>query len=41
LQGVNLALIMYKLNHVSIAFTKRYPAITDDEFQAVVERLNL
>jgi len=41
LQGVDLALIMYKLNHSSIAYTKRYLGITDDELQAVVERLNL
>jgi len=41
LQGVDLALIMYKLNHASIAYTKRYLGITDDELQAVVERLNL
>lgn len=41
LQGVDLALIMYKLNHASIAYTKRYLGISDDELQAVVERLNL
>ena len=41
LQGVDLALIMYKLNHASLAYTKRYLGITDDELQAVVERLNL
>jgi integrase len=41
LQGVDLALIMYKLNHASIAYTKRYLGITDDELQAVVERLYL
>jgi integrase len=41
LQGVDLALIMHKLNHASIAYTKRYLGITDDELQAVVERLNL
>ena len=29
------------LNHASIAYTKRYLGITDDELQAVVERLNL
>jgi site-specific recombinase XerD len=39
--GVDLALIMHKLNHESIAYTKRYLGITDDELQAVVERLNL
>jgi hypothetical protein len=36
-----LALIMYKLNHNSIAYTKRYLGITDAELQAVVQRLNL
>jgi integrase len=41
LQGVDLALIMYKLNHASIAYTKSYLGITEDELQAVVERLNL
>jgi site-specific recombinase XerD len=41
LQGVDLALILYKHNHASIAYTKRYLGITDDELQAVVERLNL
>jgi len=41
MQGVDLALIMYKLNHESIACTKRYLGITDDELQAVVQRLNL
>ncbi|MEJ2600305.1 MAG: tyrosine-type recombinase/integrase [Anaerolineales bacterium] len=41
LQGVDLALIMYKLNHNSIAYTKRYLGITDAELQAVIQRLNL
>ena len=41
MQGVDLALIMYKLNHESLAYTKRYLGITDDELQAVVRRLNL
>jgi hypothetical protein len=36
-----IALIMHKLNHESIAYTKRYLGITDDELQAVAERLNL
>ena len=40
-QGVDLALIMHKLNHESIAYTKRYLGITDDELQAVVLKLNL
>ena len=41
LSGVDLALIMHKLNHESIAYTKRYLGITDDELQKVVQRLNL
>ena len=41
MQGVDLALIMHKLNHESIAYTKRYLGITDDELQAVTKRLNL
>jgi integrase len=41
MSGVDLALIMYKLNHESIAYTKRYLGITDDELQAVSQRLNL
>ena len=41
MNGVDLALIMHKLNHESIAYTKRYLGITDDELQAVVQRLNL
>jgi len=41
LQGEDLALIMYKLNHSSIATTKRYLGITDDELREVVQRLNL
>lgn len=41
MQGVDLALIMYKLNHNSIAYTKRYLGITDDELQAIAQRLNL
>lgn len=41
MQGVDLALIMHKLNHESIAYTKRYLGITDDELQAVAKRLNL
>jgi integrase len=35
MSGVDLALIMHKLNHESIAYTKRYLGITDDELQAV------
>ena len=41
LGGVDLALIMHKLNHASISTTKRYLGITDDELEAVVQRLNL
>ena len=41
MQGVDLALIMHKLNHESIAYTKRYLGITDEELQAVVQKLNL
>ena len=41
MQGVDLALIMHKLNHESIAYTKRYLGITGDELQAVAQRLNL
>lgn len=40
-QDVDLALIMHKLNHSSIATTKRYLGITDEELQEVVQRLNL
>ena len=41
LQGVDLVLIMHKLNHSSIATTKRYLGITDEELQEIVQRLNL
>jgi len=41
MQGVDLALIMHKLNHESIAYTKRYLGITDAELEAVAQRLNL
>ena len=41
MQGVDLALIMHKLNHESIAYTKRYLGITDEELQVVAQRLNL
>lgn len=41
LNGVDLALIMHKLNHSNLAYTKRYLGITDDELEAVVRRLNL
>jgi integrase len=41
MRGVDLALIMYKLNHSSITYTKRYIGITDDELEKVVRQLNL
>ncbi len=41
MQGVDLELIMHKLNHESNANTKRYLGITDDELQAVAQLLNL
>ena len=41
MNGVDLALIMYKFNHNSIAYTKRYLGITDDEIEKVINRLNL
>lgn len=41
MQGVDLALIMYKLNHASLADTKRYIGITDEELEQVVRKLNL
>lgn len=41
MNGVDLALIMYKLNHASLAYTKRYLGITDDELEDVVRKLNL
>jgi integrase len=41
MQGVDVALIMHKLNHNSLAYTKRYLGITDDELEAVARRLNL
>jgi len=41
LSGVDLALIMHKLNHNSLTYTKRYLGITDDELEAVVRRLKL
>ena len=39
--GADLATIMQKLNHESIAYTKRYLGITDDELAEAAERLNL
>ena len=40
-QGVDLALIMHKLNHNSLAYTKRYLGITNEELEEVSRRLNL
>jgi site-specific recombinase XerD len=41
MSGVDLALIMHKLNHKDLAYTKRYLGITDEELGDVVRRLNL
>jgi integrase len=41
MSGVDLALIMHQLNHNSLAYTKRYLGITDDELADVVRKLNL
>ena len=41
MNGVDLALIMHKLNHSDLSYTKRYLGITDEELEAVVRRLNL
>jgi site-specific recombinase XerD len=41
MQGVDMTLIIHKLNHENIAYTKRYLGITDDELQAVVQKVNL
>ena len=41
MSGIDLTLVMHKLNHESIIYTKRYLGITDDELQAVAQRLNL
>jgi integrase len=41
MNGVDLALIMHKLNHSDLAYTKRYLGITDEELESVVRRLNL
>lgn len=41
MNGVDLALIMHKLNHSDLAYTKRYLGITDEELEEVVKRLNL
>jgi hypothetical protein len=41
MSGVDLALIIHKLNHESIAYSQHYLGITGDELQAVAQRLNL
>jgi site-specific recombinase XerD len=41
MNGVELALIMHKLNHNNLSYTKRYLGITDDELAEVVNKLNL
>jgi len=41
MNGVDLALIMHKLNHSDLSYTKRYLGITDEESGEVVKRLNL
>ena len=41
MNGVDLALIMHKLNHSDLAYTKRYLGITDEEIGEVILRLNL
>jgi hypothetical protein len=41
MNGVDLALIIHKLNHDGIAYTNLYPGFTDDELQAVSQRLSL
>jgi site-specific recombinase XerD len=41
MSGVDLTLIMEKLNHNSLAYTKRYLGVTDDELADVVRRVNL
>lgn len=39
--GVELTLIIHKLNHNSLAYTKRYLGITNDELETVMRNLNL
>lgn len=41
LAGVGIELIMHHLNHNSLAYTKRYLGITDEELAEVTRRLNL
>ena len=41
MQGVDLVLIMHELNHESIAYTKRYLGISDDDLGAATKLPNL
>lgn len=41
MNGVDLSIIMYKLNHSNLVITRRYLGFTNDEVDAVVKRLNL
>jgi len=41
MNGVELSLIMHKLNHNDLAYTQRYLGITDEELEVVIRRLNL
>lgn len=41
MNGIDMEIIMHKLNHSSFAMTRRYLGITDDEIQAAVMKLNL
>jgi integrase len=41
MQGIDMEIIMHKLNHSSFAMTRRYLGITDDEIQAAVMKVNL
>ncbi|HEX3053058.1 MAG TPA: tyrosine-type recombinase/integrase [Aggregatilineaceae bacterium] len=41
MNGVDLTLIMHKLNHNDLSYTKRYLGITDEEMGEVMRRLNL
>lgn len=40
-QGIDLTLIMYKLNHNSLAYTKRYLGFINEELEEISRRLNL
>lgn len=41
MSGIDLALIMQKLNHNSLAYTKRYIGVSSDELAEVSRKLNL